>query len=177
MSATRNDLNQIGFLLGRAYYSYIRLLEKLLAEAGLNAHCKPGMGNLLFALFREDDRTIGEVGSELQLARATMTGMVSRMRKAGLITEERDPRDARAIRIRLTSLARSLESRCHHLAKEVEQTLCQDLDQVQRDQLRETLAVVTRTINRELCQSSSATGGRTMARSETSASFAGSVRR
>lgn len=150
MSSTPDELNQVGFLLGRAYYSYIGLLEKMLAEAGLGEHCKPGMGSLLFALFRQDDRTISEIGRELGLARSTMTGMIARMRKAGLITEYRDPQDGRAVRIRLNPLARSLESRCRKLAADIERLLCRDLDAQHQEHLREALAVVTRNISREL---------------------------
>ncbi len=80
-----DDLDQIGFLLGRAYYSYVGLLQQWLESAGLAGHLKPGMGSLLFALFREDGRTITEIADELQLAKSMMTGMVARMRESGLI--------------------------------------------------------------------------------------------
>jgi DNA-binding MarR family transcriptional regulator len=150
MPKTPEELNQVGFLLGRAYYSYIGLLERLLVESGLGEYCRPGMGSLLFALFREDDRTIGQVGRELGLARSTMTGMVARMRRAGLLTEHRDPGDGRAVRLRLTPLARSLDSRCRTLAEHMEQTLCRGLDARQRRSLRRSLGIVIRNINREL---------------------------
>jgi DNA-binding MarR family transcriptional regulator len=161
MPSTPEELNQIGFLLGRAYYSYIRLLEQALDETGLGEHCKPGMGSLLLALFREDDRTIGDIGRELGLARSTMTGMVARMRKAGLITEHRDAHDGRAVRIRLTPLARSLEERCHNLAQRIEALLCQGLDAQQQRRLRHALGVVTRNINRQLQQADTKTNANT----------------
>ena len=43
---------------GRAYYTYVGLLEKMLAEAGLKKHVQPGMGHILFVLFADDDLTI-----------------------------------------------------------------------------------------------------------------------
>jgi DNA-binding MarR family transcriptional regulator len=141
---------QIGFLLGRAYYSYVGLLDRLLEETGLDQHLKPGMGSLLFALFRQDDRTIGQLAEELQLARSTMTGMVSRMRKARLIQTAADSGDGRAVRIRLTPLARSLEARCRRLAHRVEQMLCRNLSPNEQSALRDGLSIVVRTINGEL---------------------------
>lgn len=144
------ELYQISFLLGRAYYSYIGMLERLLEETGLGEFIKPGMGNLLFALFREDDRTISDVARELQLARSTMTGMVARMKKARLITVVKDPRDWRAVRLKLTPLARSLEGRCHELADHIERLLVDDLEPPEAEALRRSLSKLIGTINRQL---------------------------
>ncbi|HEX5105475.1 MAG TPA: MarR family transcriptional regulator [Pirellulaceae bacterium] len=141
------ELSQIGFLLGRAYDSYMGFLEHLLEESGLGDHIKPGMGSLLFALFREDDRTISEVARELQLARSTMTGMVARMKKARLINVVRCRQDSRALRLRLTPLARSLEPRCQQLASRVERILSGDLSAEESRNLRRLLTIVIGTIN------------------------------
>lgn len=143
-------LNQIGFLLGRAYYSYIGLLERWLDEEGLSEHLKPGMGSLLFALFREDNRSFSEIADELQLAKSTMTGMVSRMRKAGLVTVETDATDSRVLRLRLTPLASSLKSRSRQFARKVERFLCRELSQSAQQNLRDSLSNITKTIANEL---------------------------
>ena len=147
MPSTPDELNQVGFLLGRAYYSYIGLLEQMLADACLGECCKPGMGSLLFALFREDDRTISEVARELQVARSTMTGMVARMKKARLISVVKCRQDSRAVRLRLTPLARSLEPRCQELAARVERILSGDLSATESRDLRRSLTTVIGTIN------------------------------
>jgi DNA-binding MarR family transcriptional regulator len=149
-----DEISQIGVLLGRAYYSYIGFLQRLLDDTGLGKHIKPGMGSLLFALFREDDRTISEIARELQLARSTMTGIVARMKKARLITVVKCDQDSRAVRLRLTPLARSLEPRCHELAARVEQMLSRDLDEAEADELRRSLGAVVRTINAHLAKGS-----------------------
>ena len=145
-----DELSQIGFLLGRAYYSYMGFLEHLLNETGLGDHIKPGMGSLLFALFREDDRTISEVARELQLARSTMTDMVARMKKARLIGVVKCRQDSRAVRLRLTPLARSLAPRCHELAARVERVLSGDLSAAESRDLRRSLTTVIGTINAQL---------------------------
>lgn len=150
MPRPADDLDQIGFLLGRAYYSYIGLLERWLDEAGLSEHCKPGMGSLLFALFREEDRTITEVARELQLAKSTMTTMVARMKRAGLITVRPDPADARASRLRLTPLARSLEKRCRGVAGRMERFLCHNMSEPEQEHFRTVLTRVTRALAESL---------------------------
>lgn len=144
------DLDQFGFLLGRAYYSYIGLLQTWLDEEGLSQHLKPGMGSLLFALFREDSRTAASVAAELQLAKSTMAGMVSRMRDAGLVTLEADAHDGRAWKLKLTPLARSLQPRCLKLADEMEQLLAEKLSARQHTEFRRSLVLVTQTITEKL---------------------------
>ena len=37
--------------LGRAYYAYVGLAERVLVEAGLDHVIRPGMGHVLFALY------------------------------------------------------------------------------------------------------------------------------
>ncbi len=146
----RDDLNHLGFLLGRCYYTYIGLLERLLAEGGLDAYFTPGYGSLLFALFDDDDRTIGEVGRQLQLAKSTMTGLVKKMEKSKLLTLVTDPSDGRAARLRLTPLARSLETRVRKLAVTVERTISQRLSATQQSELKYDLSLVLTTMNDEL---------------------------
>ncbi len=148
--ANVDDLNQIGFLLGRAYYSYVGLLQQRLETMGLAEHVKPGMGSLLFALFREDNRNITEIAKELQLAKSTMTGMVASVRAAGLVTTETDPNDGRAQRLRLTPLAKSLKPKVRNLAVKLERLLGKELTSEAREQFRVSLLIVTRTIADEL---------------------------
>ncbi len=150
MSRRNLDLNQLGFLLGRAYYTYIGFLERFIADEGLDEHVKPGMGSLLFALYREDDRTITEISVELQVAKSTMTGMIGRMKDAGLVTIVADKHDGRVTRLRLTELARSIEQRCVRLAQRVEKLLCRDFQDVEQKRLRTSLAKLTTTMTDHL---------------------------
>jgi DNA-binding MarR family transcriptional regulator len=115
------------------------------------------MGSLLFALFREDGRTFTEIADELQLAKSTMTGMVARMREAGLVTTEADADDGRAQRLQLTPLGKSLKPKCRKMAGEMERLLGRQLTSAAQQQLRVALATVTRTIADELQANSTAT--------------------
>lgn len=143
-------LDQIGFLLGRAYYTYIGFLQKRLDAEGLGENFKPGMGSLLFALFREDNRTVTSLAQELHLAKSTMTGMVARMREAGLITLSPDASDGRSFRLQLTQLARSLEARCVQLAVTVENELLRDFSKDEAARLRSALQQLVAAMSDEL---------------------------
>jgi DNA-binding MarR family transcriptional regulator len=105
-------LAQLIFSLGRAYYAYVGLLELLLAETGLGGHVRPGMGPILFALFEEDGHSIKDLAARVQLSGSTMTGLLTRMERGGLVERRRDDHDGRVVRVRITPLGRSLEPRC-----------------------------------------------------------------
>lgn len=106
------DLEELSFYIGRAYYNYKLLLERTLRGRGLHRRVSPGMGHLLFALFEEDDRIIRDLAEQTRLSAPTLTVLLRKMEKAGLVRSRRDPEDGRAVRIRLTPLCRSIEARC-----------------------------------------------------------------
>jgi DNA-binding MarR family transcriptional regulator len=114
-----NPLDEVIWDIGRTYYAYIGLLEKVLAATGLNRHLRPGMGPILFALFEQDGRSIKEIAERVQLAAPTLTGLLDRMEQAGLLERRRDEADGRVVRVRLTSLGRSLEPRCRSAVRTI----------------------------------------------------------
>lgn len=112
-------LDELFFHIGRAYYNYKLLLERTLRGLGLDRLVSPGMGHLLFTLFEEDDCIIRELVDRTRLSFPTITMMLRKMEKAGLVTARRDPEDGRAMRIRLTPLGRSIESRCWKVVERI----------------------------------------------------------
>ena len=126
-SPPRDELDEISFYLGRAYYNYVGLLERVLADMKIDAHLRPGMGHILFALYERDDRIIKDVVERTGLSASTLTGMLSTMERFGVIERHRDPDDGRAVRVRLTPLGRSLRPRCRNVLKRVSQVLHADL--------------------------------------------------
>lgn len=119
----KRALEELSFYIGRAYYNYKALLERTLVETGLDAHLSPGMGHILFALFERDDCIIKDISERVQLSSATMTGMLRRMQRAGVIETRRDENDGRAVRVRLTERGRSLEGRCRGVVDRLNEVL------------------------------------------------------
>jgi DNA-binding MarR family transcriptional regulator len=119
--AAEGALSQLTWDLGRAYYAYVGLAERILVEAGLDRLIQPGMGHVLFALYEEDGRTIKEIAARSQLAGSTLTGLLTRMEKAGLVERSRDADDARLVRVCLTATARKLEAKCLAMVRQVTQ--------------------------------------------------------
>jgi DNA-binding MarR family transcriptional regulator len=63
---------------------------------------------ILSFLAEEDDVTSGSLGSRARIDSATLTGIVDRLARAGLVERKRHPEDRRAIRIGLTEKGRSV---------------------------------------------------------------------
>jgi DNA-binding MarR family transcriptional regulator len=124
-----DPLDRLIWHIGRAFYAYIGRLELVLAETGLDEHLRPGMGPILFALFQEDDCSIKEIGARVQLSSSTLTGLLVRMERAKLIERRRDPEDGRVVRVRLTSLGRSLEPRCRQALQSFDALVAAALDE------------------------------------------------
>lgn len=147
---SKDPESQIALFMGRAYYSYLGMLGRLLKAKKLDRKLKPGIGNILFALFREDDLTASEIGARLGLAKSTMARLVERVRKLGLVSTRPDPGDGRAIRISLTPDARALMPDCFELANHIESTICRGFSATERNQFADLLQRATSNITEEL---------------------------
>lgn len=108
-------LDAVFFHISRAFYAYVRQLEILLEETGLDEHLRPGMGQVLFALFEDDDVIIKSLVERTRLAPSTLGRLVRQMEQQGLVTCSQCDQDGRAVRVGLTELGRSLEPRCREI--------------------------------------------------------------
>jgi DNA-binding MarR family transcriptional regulator len=121
-------LESLVFGISRAFYAYVARLETVLSELGLDEHVQPGMGHVLFALFEEDDVIIKSLVARTRLAPSSLGRLLLRMEKGGLIERRRCAADARAVRIRLTTLGRSLEPRCQNALRQITEIVEQGLE-------------------------------------------------
>lgn len=136
---TADPLDRLIWHLGRAFYAYIGRLEIELADHDLDQHLRPGMGPILFTLFEEDDRSIKAIAARTQLSSSTLTGLLTRMERAGLVERRRDANDGRVVRVRLTALGRSLESRARAVLKRFDVLVAQALKPEEVDETRRLL--------------------------------------
>src|SRR6056297_183010 len=63
---------------------------------------------VLSALWAEDNRTLGSLAVQMQLASNTLTPLVKRLEAKGLPTRQRNPTDERQVLIQLTAEGRAL---------------------------------------------------------------------
>ena len=85
-----------------------RIFEKILAERGIEAF-NGAQGRILYVLFQGDGVPIKTVSEKCGLAITSLTTMLERMEKGGLILRKQDSVDKRKTLLFLTDKARSLE--------------------------------------------------------------------
>jgi MarR family transcriptional regulator, organic hydroperoxide resistance regulator len=79
-----------------------RLHHAHLFELLQNTGVFRGQPPVLEALIERDGQTHSELGEHLHVKPATMSRMVQRMKRAGMLTTRRDPDDARVSRVYIT---------------------------------------------------------------------------
>lgn len=94
-----------GYLLARACRAHRGSVGATLAEVGLHV----GQEMVLSHLWRQDGLTPSELSDRLGVEPPTVTNMLSRMERAGLLERCRDSQDARCTRVRLTERGRELQ--------------------------------------------------------------------
>ena len=104
-SVGRDD---VGFLLAKATQRWNELLASRFAAAGY-ADVRPSYGSILLPLYEEDGLRIGELARRARLSKQTLTDLVRRLERDGLVERRPDPGDARASLIYLTPRSRRFE--------------------------------------------------------------------
>jgi len=109
--------NSLGFLLNKAAGEMKYALENSLRPFNLT----PGQWSVLSRLSEQDGQTIGVIGKSLYFDKPTISGVIKRLEKKGLIIKARDSEDQRTVTIYLTDLARELMLELPNLAIAINQ--------------------------------------------------------
>ena len=131
----RDDL---GFLLAKAAQRWNELLGRRLAAVGFE-EVRPSYGSVLVPLFEDDGLRMGELARRARLSKQTMTHMVRRLERDGLIERRGDPEDGRASRIFLTARSRALEPVASDVLRELDSLVRRRLDDRQVAELTAAL--------------------------------------
>ena len=100
----------------------------------------PGQPPLLFALHKEDGQSQKELSDNLGVQPATMTMMVKRMTKAGLIERKQDQKDLRISRVYLTKKGKKARERLAIIMGQIEKECFGSLSEEESKQLKVLLA-------------------------------------
>lgn len=98
-----------GFQVSKIKQLGDRIFEKILADRGIEAF-NGAQGRILYVLFQEDGIPIKTMSEKCGLAITSLTTMLERMEKAGLILRRQDAADKRKTLLYLTDKARDLEN-------------------------------------------------------------------
>ena len=104
---------------------------------------RPSYGSVLLPLYEEDGLRMGELAARARLSKQTMTLMIARLERDGLVKRRPDPGDGRATLIYLTERARSFEPVAAAVLAELDQLVKRRLGTgrvaVHKDALRELI--------------------------------------
>ncbi len=117
MIRARSIKETTGFTLAKVCRAHRGNVGELLAEVGLHV----GQEMVLIELWREDGLRGGELAKRLGVEPPTVTKMLRRLERCGLVIQRRDTEDARSVRVYLTDEGRSLEepvARCWEKVEE-----------------------------------------------------------
>ncbi len=99
--------NQICFAVYSAAHAFAQAYKPHLDPMGLTYP----QYLVMLLLWERDGRAVNELGLPLHLDSGTLTPLLKRMEKAGLLTRQRDTKDERVMRIYLTDHGRALRER------------------------------------------------------------------
>jgi DNA-binding MarR family transcriptional regulator len=131
----RDDL---GFLLAKAAQRWNELLAERFAAAGYG-DVSPSYGSVLVPLYEEDGLRLGELARRSRLSKQTMTELVRRLERDGLVDRRPDPADGRAALVFLTARARELEPVAAAVLAEIDHALRAQVGDRRADELKATL--------------------------------------
>jgi DNA-binding MarR family transcriptional regulator len=117
------------------------LVNAVYAGSARDHGLTPQQGQLLCVLLPQP-YGMGALGGVLGLAKSSLTGLVDRTERNGLVKREPDPADTRAVRVALTGPGRALAERfyaatCHRIEE-----LPAGLDPAERDTMARLLGRV-----------------------------------
>jgi len=99
--------NQLCFLFHRISRDLTAAYRPLLADLGLTYP----QYLVMLVLWEQDGQSVGSIGERLSLDSATLSPLLRRMERAGLIDRVRDPADERRVTVGLTHEGRAMEQR------------------------------------------------------------------
>lgn len=137
-SPARVGRNDLGFLLAKATQCWNELLAERLAAHGYG-DVRPSYGSVLVPLFEEDGLRVGELAVRARLSKQTMTTMIRRLERDGLVEARLDPSDARATRVYLTAQSRRFEPVATEVLSELHRRVGRALGAARADELKDAL--------------------------------------
>lgn len=104
---------------------------------------------VLREIMRQENVTIGELAKRASLSNATVTGIVDRLEKRGLVVRSRGDKDRRQVLVSATTAADSVMAEAPPLLQEQFLVALEELDAGERSRMLESLERIARMMNAE----------------------------
>ena len=127
--------NCINYLLTVAQHEVFVVFSERLAEFGVT----PGQYGILNCLWSQGSPTPKEIAQTLRLENSTVSGMLDKLQKRGLVTRVLDPNDRRSIRVEASEAGKAIREDVLRTVDELNQAVLAPFTAQQRQQLLELL--------------------------------------
>lgn len=134
--------DSLGFLVNKAALAMKRALEERLASSGLTAP----QWAVIARLWENDGQPQVSICRSLFFDKPTVTGIITRLEKKGLVKRERDTEDGRVFRVYLTREGRGLEEKLIPLARGVNKLALEGISGQEKKILMECLEKIWKNI-------------------------------
>jgi MarR family transcriptional regulator, transcriptional regulator for hemolysin len=132
----QDDPNQsFGFVI----HDIARLLRRNFDRRAQSVGLTRAQWSVLVHLRRQDGIRQNELANLLEVQPISLTRMIDRLVKSGLVERRNDPKDRRANRIFLTKKVHPLLTQLRGLGKETREEAFADIPQAERERFMETL--------------------------------------
>ncbi|WP_303722553.1 MarR family winged helix-turn-helix transcriptional regulator [Malonomonas rubra] len=125
----------VGFLLAKAHQRLFARFRDILMPHGVT----PPQFALLAFLWKRDGLSQTELTEKTEVDRTTLSGLIDRLEKQGLVARIPHPGDRRAYLVTLTAAGRKLEAELTPLAMSLRQQISADLTADEYEQLCQLL--------------------------------------
>jgi DNA-binding MarR family transcriptional regulator len=125
----------VGFLLAKAHQCLFARFRDLLAPHGIT----PQQFALLAFLWKQDSLSQIELSEKTEIDRTTISGLVDRLEKQGMVSRQPHPRDRRACLVTLTTTGREAEAILSPLSQHLRQQINDGLAPGEYEQLCQLL--------------------------------------
>jgi DNA-binding MarR family transcriptional regulator len=139
----RPEHESINFLLGVISRMQRAQMNEALSAIGVYA----GQEMFLWHLWRQDGLTQSQLVERLCVQPSTVSKMLDRLEKAGLVMRQSDPGDCRASRVYLTEQGRRSQDVVGKVWKDIEQRLTEGMSLEERLLLRRLLLQIYENLN------------------------------
>ena len=127
-----------GTLVSQIHQVSGRVFHRLMQLEGLS-DIPPAQGRILFALWYEDGLTPSELAKKTMLDKSTLTGVIDRLVKNGLVERVPSETDRRVVYVRRTVADREFEDRFVAVSRKMMELFYAGMEETEIDLFERTL--------------------------------------
>ena len=141
-----HNFDNPGYLLAKTLRSHHYMMHKRFDDMGLHR----GQPPLIMQLYKHDGMTHSELAEKLEVTPATVTNMVKRIERDGLVVRRRDDQDERISRVYLTDEGKAMREKLMANIKGIESDIFEGFSEEEIKLFNSFMKRITKNL-RDMC--------------------------